>query len=494
MSLREVPVGTDVPNDINVIIEIPMNSPAIKYEVDKASGALFVDRMLKTAMHYPCNYGYVPHTICGDGDPVDVLLVMPMPVQSGAVVRCRPIGLLRMEDESGDDAKVIAVPVEEVTGTSSPSTTSTSCCSCRFRISSTTTRTWSATSGCGSTAGKMPIRPGARSSRPLPASTKRPRNRITEQALQAMITDVPSYKEHWNKRANSPENAIAAVDGSTSEEIVRHTGRYTARQVRAALDIQPADTVLELGCGVGRIGRELSEHCSHWTGVDISENMISHARERLSDRGNVSFHHLSRSSLEPLADESVDKAYSIAVFCHMDKEDLYLYLQDLSRIIRPQGLILVETWNLCHPVGWRRWEYEPGVWSRADQSQRKDVARNQFCTPEEFALYVSKAGFEVLANYSDSQSVQIVAGKGLSVEDQQAQRQRLEARRGEIAYSGLYAELFGQFVDVIFGVLTATEMLAYIDSLGDCPEAKLYRPYLVSLWRKNAELWGPAPE
>ncbi len=116
MSLQEVPVGRDVPNDLNVIIEIPMNSPAIKYEVDKASGAIFVDRMLKTAMHYPCNYGYVPHTICGDGDPVDVLVVMPMALQPGVVVRCRPIGLLRMEDEAGDDAKVIAVPVTDVTG------------------------------------------------------------------------------------------------------------------------------------------------------------------------------------------------------------------------------------------------------------------------------------------------------------------------------------------------------------------------------------------
>jgi inorganic pyrophosphatase len=116
MSLHQVPVGRDIPNDLNVIIEIPMNSPAIKYEVDKASGAIFVDRMLKTAMHYPCNYGYVPHTICGDGDPVDVLVVMPFPLEPGVVVRCRPIGLLRMEDESGEDAKVIAVPVTDITG------------------------------------------------------------------------------------------------------------------------------------------------------------------------------------------------------------------------------------------------------------------------------------------------------------------------------------------------------------------------------------------
>jgi inorganic pyrophosphatase len=93
MSLNNVPVGRDVPNDVNVIIEIPMHSPAVKYEVDKESGALFLDRMLKTAMHYPCNYGYIPHTLCGDGDPVDVMVVMPVPVISGSVVTCRPVGL-----------------------------------------------------------------------------------------------------------------------------------------------------------------------------------------------------------------------------------------------------------------------------------------------------------------------------------------------------------------------------------------------------------------
>jgi inorganic pyrophosphatase len=116
MSLNNVPVGRDVPNEVNVIIEIPMNSPAVKYEVDKATGALFLDRMLKTAMHYPCNYGYIPHTLCGDGDPTDVMVVMPVPVVSGVVVTCRPVGLLRMEDESGEDAKILAVPTEDITG------------------------------------------------------------------------------------------------------------------------------------------------------------------------------------------------------------------------------------------------------------------------------------------------------------------------------------------------------------------------------------------
>jgi inorganic pyrophosphatase len=116
MSLQQVPAGRNFPDDINVIIEVPMNSPAIKYEVDKASGAIFVDRMLKTAMYYPCNYGYVPHTLCGDGDPVDVLVVLPLPMLPGTVVRCRPVGVLLMKDEAGEDAKIIAVPVNDVTG------------------------------------------------------------------------------------------------------------------------------------------------------------------------------------------------------------------------------------------------------------------------------------------------------------------------------------------------------------------------------------------
>ena len=114
MSLNKVPSGRDVPNDFNVIIEIPMNADPIKYEVDKESGAIFVDRFMGTAMHYPCNYGYVPNTLSPDGDPVDVLVITPFPLFPGVVVRCRPIGVLKMTDESGEDAKVLAVPVDKV--------------------------------------------------------------------------------------------------------------------------------------------------------------------------------------------------------------------------------------------------------------------------------------------------------------------------------------------------------------------------------------------
>ena len=115
MGLDRVPAGKDLPNDFNVVIEIPMHSEPIKYEVDKDSGAIFVDRFMSTAMHYPCNYGYIPHTIAGDGDPVDVLVVSQFALPPGVVVRCRPIGVLKMTDEAGDDAKLLAVPVDKLT-------------------------------------------------------------------------------------------------------------------------------------------------------------------------------------------------------------------------------------------------------------------------------------------------------------------------------------------------------------------------------------------
>ena len=114
MSLNIVSPGEDAPNTFNVVIEIPMNGDPVKYEVDKATGAIFVDRFMSTSMHYPTNYGYVPQTISGDGDPVDVLVITPVPLIPGVVVPCRPIGILKMEDEAGVDGKVLAVPIDKI--------------------------------------------------------------------------------------------------------------------------------------------------------------------------------------------------------------------------------------------------------------------------------------------------------------------------------------------------------------------------------------------
>lgn len=114
MSLNAVPAGKNLPDEINVIIEIPAHADPVKYEVDKESGAIFVDRFMATCMHYPTNYGYVPHTLSEDGDPVDVLVITPFPLLAGSVIRCRPVGVLNMTDESGKDAKVLAVPADKL--------------------------------------------------------------------------------------------------------------------------------------------------------------------------------------------------------------------------------------------------------------------------------------------------------------------------------------------------------------------------------------------
>lgn len=114
MNLEHVSTGPDCPHEVNVIIEIPAHSDPVKYEVDKDTGAMFVDRFMNTPMHYPCNYGYIPHTLSSDGDPADVLVLTPVPLITGSVVQCRPVAILKMTDESGDDAKVLAVPSDKL--------------------------------------------------------------------------------------------------------------------------------------------------------------------------------------------------------------------------------------------------------------------------------------------------------------------------------------------------------------------------------------------
>eukprot|EP00998_Keelungia_sp_KM082_P005808 NODE_2100_length_1137_cov_1.032673_g2083_i0.p1 GENE.NODE_2100_length_1137_cov_1.032673_g2083_i0~~NODE_2100_length_1137_cov_1.032673_g2083_i0.p1 ORF type:complete len:175 (+),score=34.60 NODE_2100_length_1137_cov_1.032673_g2083_i0:125-649(+) len=113
MDLNKIPVGKDVPWDVNVVIEIPQGGP-VKYEVDKDSGAVFVDRFLHTSMYYPVNYGFIPNTLGEDGDPVDAMVMFREPVVAGSVIRARPIGVLMMEDEAGQDEKLICVPHDKI--------------------------------------------------------------------------------------------------------------------------------------------------------------------------------------------------------------------------------------------------------------------------------------------------------------------------------------------------------------------------------------------
>jgi inorganic pyrophosphatase len=114
MDLSKIPAGRNPPKDINVLIEISAGGLPVKYEMDKESGALFVDRFLHTSMFYPGNYGFIPHTLSEDGDPIDVLVISSVPVIAGGVVRCRPVGALIMQDQAGADEKIVAVPVDRL--------------------------------------------------------------------------------------------------------------------------------------------------------------------------------------------------------------------------------------------------------------------------------------------------------------------------------------------------------------------------------------------
>lgn len=305
---------------------------------------------------------------------------------------------------------------------------------------------------------------------------------------------LPNYKTTWDAKSTTPTHAMLSVDGSANEERLRTSGAYTARMVTAALDLKPTDRVLELGCGVGRIGHELAPHVAHWEGADISANMLKVARDRLAKFNNVGLTELTRSDLKSLPDASFDKAYSIAVFIHMDKEDFYMYLEDLARVLKPGGLLFFDTWNTSHPVGWRRFAVELNPFRGVTPTERKDVARNQFSNPEEVKSFLDHAGFDIVELFTDSPWVQAVAvrrGGG----DIDAERRRVQANASRIAYSPLWTELFDYSIrSQIEGTMTLTQALEAMqdDSRGE--EIPMFRAAFLDVWRYNEQAWGPIPE
>ena len=162
MDMSKISAGKDLPHDFNVVIEIPAQSDPVKYEVDKESGALLVDRFIGTSMRYPANYGFIPQTLGDDGDPVDVCVITPFPLLAGSVIRCRPLGMLLMEDESGGDMKMLAVPVQKLTpryNRSRPSMMFLKIILLRSATSLNTTKIWKKASGLRYPAGQVLKKP-----------------------------------------------------------------------------------------------------------------------------------------------------------------------------------------------------------------------------------------------------------------------------------------------------------------------------------------------
>lgn len=300
------------------------------------------------------------------------------------------------------------------------------------------------------------------------------------------------YKSFWDHKASTVEGAMAAVDGSTDESVLRATGAYTARQVTAALELDGRDRVLELGCGVARIGRELAPRVGFWHGVDISANMLEIARARLAPFDNVALDPLERTSLAMLGDAAFDKAYSVAVFIHMDKEDLYVYLRELRRVLKPGGRVYFDVWNLAHPIGFKRFAYEVAEHTRGDPRQRKDVARNQFCTPDEIRIYLREAGFDCVWLLDDSPQIQAI-GQVPGGEDWRAVALRLAREQAAIAYSPRWARLFERLLEVIYEGQHPRPLYDELDPTHPDPEIPAFRAWLRSFWKQDEARFGPAP-
>ncbi|MGH8042195.1 MAG: class I SAM-dependent methyltransferase [Rudaea sp.] len=303
----------------------------------------------------------------------------------------------------------------------------------------------------------------------------------------------PNYKTMWDAKAATVKGAMLAVDGSASEDVLRMTGSYTAQQVNAALALNASDRVLELGCGVGRIARVIAPQVAHWEGADISANMLRVARERLAGLSNVGLTELACSNLKPLRDASYDKAYCIAVFIHMDKEDFYLYLEDMARVLRPGGLFFFDTWTLSSAIGWRRFCLELSQYRDVVPKHRKEVARNQFTHPEEVRLFLDYAGFDIVGEFADSPWLQVVAMRRGG--DVQAERERVRKDATRIAYSPLWTELYEIMIHkvLIEGTMTPQQALDTMKDDTRGPEIPLFRAAFIEMWRLRQETWGSVP-
>jgi ubiquinone/menaquinone biosynthesis C-methylase UbiE len=210
------------------------------------------------------------------------------------------------------------------------------------------------------------------------------------------------YKSVWTALSESLSSAKMHVSGTEDEAIVERSGAGTSEFLLSHVGIHSTDVVLEIGCGIGRVGKHLAGRCRRWIGADVSPHMLKFAAERLRDFSNVEFVELSRNDLRPINDNSIDVAYCTVVFMHLESWDRYSYVKEAFRVLRPGGKLYVDNVNLCCDGGWAIFETHR-KFSPAERPDHITVCS----TPQELQEYLKRAGFEQIESYAGEELISL---------------------------------------------------------------------------------------
>jgi ubiquinone/menaquinone biosynthesis C-methylase UbiE len=209
------------------------------------------------------------------------------------------------------------------------------------------------------------------------------------QTTDSYTNPASNYKEVWNCLSETLEEAVCYVTGPATEQELRKSGLSDALRIIEKIKINPSDVVLEVGCGVGRLGYTLADHCYKWIGCDISSNMIRHAQSRLKEKSNVEFILLDSNSLAQIRSNSVNALYCSVVFMHLDEWDRFTYIEEAYRVLKHGGRIYFDNFNLASEEGWKIF-----INHKAIPVTQRDLHISRSSTPDEFAVYLERAGFE----------------------------------------------------------------------------------------------------
>lgn len=216
-------------------------------------------------------------------------------------------------------------------------------------------------------------------------------SRVVRRAISTLSPAPKSrnaYKSVWNDLSDTEDKAKMHVSGYLDEDQYLATAQHTKRILESTVGITPEDEILEIGCGVGRVGAVIAPLCKHWIGCDVAGNMLKHAAKRLARHNNVSLVEISGTDLRPVSDQSVDMVYCTVVFMHLDEWDRFNYILEAHRVLRPGGRVFVDNFNLCSDEGWSVFEEH-----RAIPADQRPPHISKSSTPQELETYLRRAGF-----------------------------------------------------------------------------------------------------